>query len=63
MVEIAVDTARCMGHARCNAVAPEAFDLDDEGYAVVTPEAVSVPISDLRNAVASCPEQAITVQS
>lgn len=62
MVKIAVDTAKCMGHARCNAVAPDAFDLDDEGYAVVTPSAVNVPLPQLHNAAASCPEQAIAVQ-
>ena len=62
MVKIAVDTAKCMGHARCNAVAPDAFDLDDEGYAVVTPSAVNVPLPQLHNAAGSCPEQAIAVQ-
>lgn len=62
MVEVAVDTARCMGHARCNAVAPDAFDLNDEGYAVVTSDAAQLPLSELHNAAASCPEQAIRVQ-
>lgn len=62
MVKIAVDTAKCMGHARCNAVAPDAFDLDDEGNAVVTPGAVNVPLPQLHNAAGSCPEQAIAVQ-
>jgi ferredoxin len=62
VVKIAVDTAKCMGHARCNAVAPDAFDLDDEGYAVVTPGAVNVPLPQLHNAAASCPEQAVAVQ-
>jgi ferredoxin len=62
VVKIAVDTAKCMGHARCNAVAPDAFDLDDDGYAVVTAEAVNVPLPQLHNAAACCPEQAIAVQ-
>jgi ferredoxin len=62
MVEIAVDTAKCMGHARCNAVAPGAFDLDDEGYAVVTAGAINVPLPQLHNAAESCPEQAVTVR-
>ena len=62
MVKIAVDTAKCMGHARCNAVAPGAFDLDDDGYAVVTAGAVNVPLPQLHNAAGSCPEQAIAVQ-
>ncbi|BBX66458.1 ferredoxin [Mycobacterium saskatchewanense] len=61
-MKIAVDSAKCRGHARCNALAPAAFDLDDEGYAMVTDEAVNLPARDLENAAESCPEQAITVQ-
>jgi ferredoxin len=51
-----------MGHARCNAVAPDAFDLDDEGYAIVTDKAAEGPEADLHSAVASCPEQAIRIE-
>ncbi|MFD9670068.1 ferredoxin [Rhodococcus sp. NPDC059968] len=60
-MKIALDTDKCMGHARCHAMAPAAFDLDDEGYAVVTPAAATTSEDDLQNAAASCPEQAITV--
>ena len=59
-VKVAVDTARCVGHARCNFVAPEAFELDDDGYAVVIAGA-GVSDDDLRLAADSCPERAITV--
>lgn len=62
MVEIAIETGRCMGHARCNAVAPHAFDLDDEGYAIVTADAAKASVAELHEAAASCPEKAITVQ-
>ena len=61
-MKIAVYTGKCMGHARCNAVAPNAFDLDDDGYVVVTERATQVRVDDLRNAAASCPEQAISVE-
>jgi ferredoxin len=60
VVEVVVDTARCVGHARCNVVAPSAFDLDDDGYAVVL-TTTGVSQEDLRLAADSCPEQAITV--
>jgi ferredoxin len=60
-VKVVVDTAKCMGHARCHAVAPGAFDLDEEGSAVVAPQADTATVTDLDNAAASCPEQAITV--
>lgn len=59
-VKVAVDNAKCVGHARCHFAAPEAFDLDDDGYAVVI-ATDSVSAEDLRNAAESCPEQAITV--
>lgn len=59
-MEVAVDTARCVGHARCNFVAPQAFDLDDDGYAVVIATA-DASAEDLQSAADSCPEQAITV--
>ena len=61
-MKVVVDSAKCMGHARCNAVAPDAFDLDDEGYAIVTDKAAKVPEADLHSAVASCPEQAIRIE-
>lgn len=59
-MKVAVDTAKCVGHARCHFAAPEAFDLDDDGYAVVI-ATDGVSAEDLRNAAESCPEQAITV--
>jgi ferredoxin len=31
-MRILVDKARCAGHARCYATAPEIFVLDDNGY-------------------------------
>jgi ferredoxin len=33
-MRVSVDSERCTGHARCNASAPEIYDLDDNGYAV-----------------------------
>jgi ferredoxin len=61
-VKVVVDGAKCMGHARCNAVAPDAFDLDDEGYAIVTDQAADASDTDLHSAAASCPEQAIRIE-
>jgi ferredoxin len=60
-MKVAVDPDRCQGHARCWEICPEVFSLDDEGHAVVT---VDVVPSDLEakatEAVANCPERAIT---
>lgn len=64
MVHVSVDSARCQGHARCYAFAPDIFDFDDEGYAFI-PESKSdydeMP-EELRLAVANCPERAIIVE-
>ena len=50
---------RCSGHARCNALAPELFELDERGYTAL-PARVAVP-ADLEAAAKlgadSCPER------
>ena len=54
----------CQGHNRCYLLAPEVFDVDDEGYAVLRIEG-DVP-SELeekaRLAADNCPEYAITIE-
>jgi ferredoxin len=60
-MKITVDTSKCQGHIRCHSLVPEAFDLDDDGFPVVTPGATSVPIAALRDAESACPERAITI--
>jgi ferredoxin len=62
-MKLQVDVPRCMGNARCWAVAPELFELNDDGY--LDTELVDVPVDQedaARNAVDSCPEQIISVQ-
>jgi ferredoxin len=63
-VRVAVDPARCQGHARCIAFAPETFDLDDEGYSFVRPGCADVQPgreASVVRAAENCPEQAIAV--
>jgi ferredoxin len=64
-MKILLDTERCQGHGRCYDLAPELFDADDEGYAVLrTPDghvaAADEPQAAL--AVRSCPERALTLE-
>ena len=63
-MNVVLDTEKCQGHNRCYALAPELFDVDDYGQAVVIGD-FSVP-PDLedkaRLAVANCPEYAITIE-
>jgi ferredoxin len=61
-MKLAVDAARCMGHGRCYAIAPELLDCDDEGYVTVRGTAIDVPPEQAdaaRDAVANCPERAV----
>jgi ferredoxin len=56
-----VDPDKCQGHARCYALAPELFEVDDYGQSTVIGDGV-VPeaLADrARLAVANCPEYAI----
>jgi ferredoxin len=65
-VRVTVDPARCQGHARCIAFAPETFDLDDEGYSFVRPGCADVAPereASVARAVENCPEQAIAVDA
>jgi len=62
-VKVSVGKELCAGHGRCYDVAPELFEDDEEGYAVVRGDG-SVPpgqADTARLAVRLCPERAVTV--
>ncbi|RQH04970.1 ferredoxin [Paraburkholderia dinghuensis] len=62
-MKIIVNTAACVGHARCNIVAPELFPLDASGYNTVA-TTVEVPAgleSLARRSVRACPERVLTI--
>lgn len=63
-MRIAYDRDRCQGHGRCYALAPELFDADDEGYAVVlvTGDLTDEQLAQAQLAADNCPEYAITVE-
>jgi ferredoxin len=61
-MKIAVDADRCQGHARCYALAPDLFDVDDYGQSSVVGDG-TVPVDReerARLAIANCPELAIS---
>jgi ferredoxin len=62
-VRIVFDRDACQGHNRCYLLAPELFDVDDEGYAVllVTGEVPAELADKAQLAVDNCPEYAITL--
>lgn len=60
-MKVHVDDDVCAGHGICLGLAPEVFDLDDDGYAVVL--VVELPEDQreaVRKAVQQCPTGAIT---
>ena len=62
-MRVLVDGDKCQGHGRCYALAPELFESDDFGNAVVVGNGV-VPegMEDrARLAVDNCPEYAIDI--
>jgi ferredoxin len=62
-MRIAVDADKCQGHARCYALSPELFNVDDYGQSSVNGDGTVPP--DLEDkaqlAIANCPENAITI--
>ena len=62
-MRVHLDTEKCQGHNRCYALAPELFDVDDYGTAVLLVEG-EIPAEleeKARLAAANCPEYAITL--
>jgi ferredoxin len=64
-MRIRVDPELCSGHARCGEVAPEVYELDDEGYNELRHQGVVEVPPGLEAAVGRgmrvCPERAITI--
>jgi ferredoxin len=62
-MKVRVDAEKCQGHNRCYALAPELFDVDDYGQAVVIGDGTVTPDLEekARLAVANCPEYAISI--
>jgi ferredoxin len=63
VMRVEVNTELCQGHNRCYALAPEIFDVDDYGTAVVIGDGTVSPELEekAKLAVANCPEYAITI--
>lgn len=62
-MRIVLDEARCVGHGRCYALAPDVFDADDLGHCVVrlTGEVPPEHEAAARVGVANCPEDALRI--
>lgn len=62
-MRVQLDSGKCQGHNRCYALAPELFDVDDYGQAVliVDGEVPDELNAKARLAASNCPEFAITI--
>lgn len=62
-MKINYDRDACQGHNRCYLLAPDVFDVDDEGYAILRIDG-EVPAeleAKARLTADNCPEYAITI--
>jgi len=62
-VKIKYNRDACQGHNRCYMLAPELFDTDDEGYAILLVDGTVPPELEEKAQLAAdnCPEYAIEV--
>lgn len=60
-MRVVIDAAKCQGHARCHALVPELFAVDDYGTSsVIGDGTVPAELEErTRLAIANCPEFAI----
>jgi ferredoxin len=60
-MRLRIDPECCQGHARCFALAPDLFDIDDFGQSSVRSDGPVPPDREgaARLAIANCPEFAI----
>lgn len=58
---VVIDRDKCIGSASCVAIAPDVFDLDDEGKAIVKEGASLEDVQAILDAAKSCPVDAIIV--
>ena len=62
-MRVHLDSEKCQGHNRCHGLAPELFDVDDMGQAVLLVEG-DLPDElqhKARLTASNCPEFAITI--
>lgn len=64
-MKIKFDRSACQGHNRCYMLAPELFDTDDEGYAILRVGGDVPPELEEKAQLTAdnCPEYAIEVET
>lgn len=63
MSRVQVDRDRCVGSGACEALAPEVFELDDDGVLMLHREEPDADQLDaVRDAVQACPTRALSLE-
>jgi ferredoxin len=60
-MRVVVDRDRCVGSGTCEALAPDVFEVDDDGVLVVVREPTDGEEPDVRDAVTACPTRALSL--
>ena len=62
-MKVKVDVEKCVGHARCEAAAPEVFELNDDGFNVTAEKTIPPELEkQARWGARACPERIITIE-
>lgn len=62
MSRVKVDRERCVSSGVCESLAPEVFELDDDGVLqVLRDEPADGELDDVRDAVQQCPARALAL--
>lgn len=62
-MKVVVDTDRCGGHGLCEAIAPDYFEVQGDGVVqVLRPDIDDADLTDIEDAVASCPTEALRIE-
>ncbi|MGY1592748.1 ferredoxin [Geodermatophilus sp. SYSU D00965] len=61
-MRVVVDLERCVGSGTCELLAPEVFEVGDDGVVtLLRPEPGADQLAAVRDAVAQCPTQALSL--
>jgi ferredoxin len=62
-IKVSVDKNKCIGSASCVVLAPEFFDLGEDGKSKALKEYVTENIETLKKAANACPVNAIILET
>ena len=61
MSAVEVDRERCVGSGSCEMLAPDVFEVGDDGVVAVLRAPEQTDADDVRDAVAACPTRALAL--